>query len=212
MTSLTGLTALIQGEVGVKRDGLYGPVTASAVLAVLRARHGDQVAEPVITATSDKFEFDARSEAVLATLDAKAQPMFREFLALAKGTAASLGCEYVFISGNRSWAEQDALYAQGRTAPGRIVTNARGGSSNHNFMIAGDAGVFLGKIYLDGGTAGQKARASRVHRACAEHATACGLTWGGGWRPMVDEPHYEVETTLTLAQKRKLFEEKGTVL
>lgn len=37
----------------------------------------------------------------------------------------------------RSNTEQDALYAQGRTKPGRIVTRAKGGQSSHNFMLNG---------------------------------------------------------------------------
>lgn len=38
----------------------------------------------------------------------------------------------------RSIAEQEALYAQGRTKPGKIVTNARGGNSYHNYGLAVD--------------------------------------------------------------------------
>jgi peptidoglycan L-alanyl-D-glutamate endopeptidase CwlK len=213
MSDLISMITEIQGEVGVKRDGRIGPVTIGAVLAALKARHMDPAVEAVLPAkTSESFAFDSRTEAVLATLDPKAVPMFREFLCLAKGTAASLGCDYVLISGNRTYAEQDAIYAEGRTKPGEIRTNARGGYSNHNFEIAADAGVFLGKIYLDNGTAEQKARASKVHRACSEHALSCGLAWGGKWTSIVDQPHYEVATTLTLAQKRKLYSEKGSVL
>jgi peptidoglycan LD-endopeptidase CwlK len=37
----------------------------------------------------------------------------------------------------RSSIEQDALYAQGRTKPGKIVTNAKGGQSEHNYTING---------------------------------------------------------------------------
>lgn len=37
----------------------------------------------------------------------------------------------------RSNQEQDSLYEQGRTKPGSIVTNARGGQSEHNFMVDG---------------------------------------------------------------------------
>lgn len=37
----------------------------------------------------------------------------------------------------RSNTEQDALYAQGRTKPGKIVTRAKGGQSSHNFMLNG---------------------------------------------------------------------------
>jgi peptidoglycan L-alanyl-D-glutamate endopeptidase CwlK len=40
--------------------------------------------------------------------------------------------------GLRTWAEQDALYAQGRTKPGNIVTHAPGGWSWHNFGLAAD--------------------------------------------------------------------------
>lgn len=42
------------------------------------------------------------------------------------------------ISGYRSVAEQNELHAQGRTKPGKIVTNAKGGESFHNFGIAAD--------------------------------------------------------------------------
>lgn len=38
----------------------------------------------------------------------------------------------------RTFAESDALYAQGRTKPGPIVTNAKGGSSYHNYGLALD--------------------------------------------------------------------------
>jgi len=41
-------------------------------------------------------------------------------------------------AGMRTWAEQNALYAQGRTIPGNIVTNARGGESWHNYGVAVD--------------------------------------------------------------------------
>lgn len=51
-------------------------------------------------------------------------------------------------SGLRTYEEQNALYAQGRTAPGNKVTNAKGGFSNHNFGIAFDIGIFEGAKYL----------------------------------------------------------------
>ena len=38
----------------------------------------------------------------------------------------------------RDFKEQDALYEQGRTTPGSIVTYARGGQSAHNFGLALD--------------------------------------------------------------------------
>lgn len=48
------------------------------------------------------------------------------------------GIVFRVTQGWRSWAEQDSLYAQGRTAPGEIVTNAKGGESWHNYGCAVD--------------------------------------------------------------------------
>ena len=45
--------------------------------------------------------------------------------------------------------EQAKVYAQGRTAPGKIVTHAKPGHSNHNFGVAFDVGIFVGGQYID---------------------------------------------------------------
>ena len=42
------------------------------------------------------------------------------------------------VQGLRDWKQQDADYAQGRTVPGRIVTNAPAGHSWHEFGLAVD--------------------------------------------------------------------------
>ena len=154
---------------------------------------------------------DARSEQHLLTLDAKAQPFFRDFLLRAKATAATYGCEYVMICGTRTWEEQAEIYAQGRTKPGAKVTNAKPGQSWHNFGVAADFGVFRGRAYLDNTDA---ALAARVHAACAVHARECGLAWGGHWRTRPDAPHHQL---LALPQSptaahRETFKAKGSVL
>ena len=154
---------------------------------------------------------DSRSARNIATLDPKAQAGFTRFAIAARAVAAAMGCEYVAIAGNRSWAAQDALYAQGRTTgkPGKKVTNAPAGFSNHNFGIAVDFGVFADGQYLD---ETNPRLADKVHRACAEHAEDNGLAWGGLWESFPDLPHYETATILTLAQKRARFSQKGSVL
>jgi peptidoglycan L-alanyl-D-glutamate endopeptidase CwlK len=48
------------------------------------------------------------------------------------------GVHPIITQGLRSFAESDKLFAQGRTAPGAIVTNARAGSSYHNYGLAID--------------------------------------------------------------------------
>lgn len=213
MSDLRSITKDLQRELGLDADeidGVAGLVTIKAALAFVRASRMDFHEEKDGPATSSAtVELDPRSEKIIASLDPKARPMFRQFLCRAKATAATLGCEYVFIGGNRSYAEQDALFDKGRTKPGPRVTNARGGYSNHNFKIAADAGVFRAGSYLD---EKDPAMAAKIHKACSEHAKACGLEWGGSWSSFKDLPHYEVATGLSLAAKRKLFSEKGSVL
>jgi peptidoglycan L-alanyl-D-glutamate endopeptidase CwlK len=61
------------------------------------------------------------------------QPVCRDFLA----RAAHADIDVLITCTWRSSAEQDALYAQGRSQPGPIVTRARGGQSAHNYMLNG---------------------------------------------------------------------------
>lgn len=45
----------------------------------------------------------------------------------------------------RTFAEQDALFAQGRSKPGKIVTKAKGGQSYHNYGLAIDIVLLVDK-------------------------------------------------------------------
>lgn len=198
----------IQRAVGVEADGVFGPITAEAVIRELYNDTGRKL-QPLTEAALQYVGLDERSISNIETLDEKVRPAFAQFTRLAKATAATLGCEFVMISGNRSWEEQNEIYAQGRTKPGKRVTNAKGGFSNHNFKIAGDFGVFKGKVYMD---ASAPAVAARVHQACSEHALSCGLIWGGDWQDLADYPHYEFHTGMSMAEKRKKFKAEGTVL
>lgn len=91
----------------------------------------------------------------------------------------------------RTVAEQDALYAQGRTKPGSIVTNAKGSSysSQHQWGIAFD---FYLKMDVDGdGSVSDDAYndSTGMFKKAAELAKGLGLAWGGDWRSIVDKPH-----------------------
>ena len=189
----------IQRRCGAGADGVCGAVTASRVLAGLRRLVTGDMGEDL-----DDPAIDARTAGHLATLDAKAQDRFTQLCLLAKATAATFGCDYIGIEGHRTWKEQDALYLQTPK-----VTRCRGGFSNHNFGIAMDFGVFRGKSYLD---EANPILARRVHEACAIHARKLGFEWGGDWTKLKDYPHYEISTGLTMAAKRKLYQEKGSVL
>lgn len=194
----------IQRHYGLDVDGVAGPETMGAIW-----RDINEVPDMDAHAIPGSTDMDARTAANLATLDPKARDRFTQFYNLANATAATYGCTYVLIGGNRTWEEQDALYAIGRSKPGTRVTNAKGGQSNHNFGIGGDFGVFRGKSYLDDSN---PELAAKVHKACSMHAVACGLLWGGAWTSITDLPHYEVDTGLTMMAKRNLYKSKGSVL
>ncbi len=183
----------IQNLVHVRADGVFGPITARATLDALRDEQR-VVYEP-------GTEIDDRSAKNIATLLPRARDNFEKFYRLANATAATMGCEYILISGNRTWEEQEKLYNQGRTTAGNIVTNAKPGSSWHNMGVAGDCGVFQNGVYLDNSN---PKLARRVHIACSKHAKACGLKWGGDWKKFKDIPHYQLKVSESLSTARKL--------
>ena len=83
----------------------------------------------------------------------------------------------------RTVAEQDELYAQGRTKPGNKVTNARGSSysSQHQWGIAFD-------FYRSDGKGAYNEEGDFFGKAAAI-AKNLGLAWGGDWKSIVDKPH-----------------------
>jgi hypothetical protein len=95
------------------------------------------------------------------------------------------GISVEVVQGLRTFEEQDALYAKGRTEPGPIVTQARGGESNHNFGLAADLCPFAG------GKPDWSAPID-VWAAIGKTAIAHGLEWGGQWKKFVDKPHVQL--------------------
>jgi peptidoglycan L-alanyl-D-glutamate endopeptidase CwlK len=146
---------------------------------------------------------DARSERNILTLHPKVQKMARVFMNAAIPIAKAKGYDVRIISGTRTFAEQDAIYAQGRTAKGKIVTNARGGYSNHNFGIAFDVGVFKDTLYF--GT-------HPLYDELGLVGESLGFEWGGRWKKMVDKPHFQAKTGLTIAQMRERVNAKQDIL
>lgn len=122
---------------------------------------------------------DTRSEGIISTLLPEVQPLCRALI----NRAAEDGIVIKAISGLRSYDEQNSLYSQGRTTDGNIVTKAKGGYSNHNFGLAFDIGLFEDGKYIDD---------SPVYKTVSVCGKEFGLTWGGDWVGIEDEPHYEL--------------------
>lgn len=85
----------------------------------------------------------------------------------------------------RTKEEQDALYAQGRSKPGAIVTNAKGSSyqSMHQWGVAFDYCRNDGKgAYYDDG----------FFDKVGAIGQSIGLEWGGAWKSIKDKPHFQL--------------------
>lgn len=93
------------------------------------------------------------------------------------GIDLSIYCTY------RSFKEQDDLYAKGRTVPGKIVTNAKGGQSYHNFRVAYDCGPSVNRqIAWD---------RTDLFKKIGEIGESIGLEWGGRFKSIKDLPHFQ---------------------
>lgn len=172
-------------------DGSWGPLTQGAADA------WDKLA----SATAKTYgTFDSRTEGNIATLIPQAQRAARQFMVAAKAFPLTVQ----ILSGTRTYAEQTALYAQGRTNKSKpIVTNAPAGSSNHNFGIAFDVGIFQGKKYYEGKTKAESQ--AYVDLRKLTKPAVLELDWGGDWKSIKDQPHYELHTGKSVQQVRALL-------
>ena len=124
-------------------------------------------------------KLDKRSEKNLENLEPDIADQARQLINRLK----KMGIDAKITSGYRSCEEQDKLYAQGRTTPGKKVTNAKGGESPHNSGEAFDITIFKdNKPSYDPGA---------YNRAGAA-GNNMGLDWGGrfGDRPHFQQPNW----------------------
>ncbi len=187
---IQAMIAAVQKKLGVQVDGHAGAETWGAIYA--------KIVKPTIAGKAPELaitQVDDRSELNIATLLPVVRPMARALVQ----KAASVGVQIKIIGGSRTFAEQDALFAKGRSKPGPIVTNAKGGFSNHNFGIAFDVGVFAGNRYLG---------ESPKYKAVGVLGVDLGLEWGGNWTSFVDQPHFQLRPAwaMNFTEKEMLAE------
>ena len=86
----------------------------------------------------------------------------------------------------RTVLEQENLYAQGRTKPGDIVTNARGITydSFHQWGTAFD-------FYRNDGRGAYNEEGQFFEKVGAI-GESLGLEWGGSWKSIKDKPHFQL--------------------
>ena len=108
---------------------------------------------------------------------------------LAEKVNRQMGRELIIIFGFRSLKEQTKLYEQGRSAPGKIVTNAKAGSSPHNFNCAVDCWIMSEDGKSIDWNNSDFINIARSHAA----AVSDKIVWGGNFQSFVDYPHFELK-------------------
>ena len=118
-----------------------------------------------------------------------AKDKVERFIALCK----EQGIDLLVTSTYRDHESQNALYAQGRTKPGKIVTNAKGGQSFHNHRCAIDV------VPLINGKPNWNTK-DPVWPKIGALGKAAGLEWAGDWVKFKEMAHFQYTGGLTLAQ------------
>jgi peptidoglycan LD-endopeptidase CwlK len=137
-------------------------------------------------------------------------PPFADQLRYFESRLAAAKLPFYLFMAFRTFEDQDELYAQGRTRPGTIITNARGGDSLHNYGLGADF-VLDGQIEKPGVQWSWNTRADfNADGRCdwtqmGEIAESCGLEWGGRWKRLPDLPHLQNTYGLTLAEIKEIY-------
>jgi peptidoglycan LD-endopeptidase CwlK len=121
------------------------------------------------------------------------------------------GEEIRVVQGLRTWAEQDALYAQGRSTAGEIVTNVKGGYSYHCFGLAADCAPSL-----YGPDRPYDPDWNSSHFAWKDmeaKGVSLGLVSGADWCSLPDAPHFQMTGRFPIDEPndevRSLFAQGG---
>ena len=102
------------------------------------------------------------------------------------------GIDLLVTSTYRDNESQDALYAQGRTQPGKIVTKAKAGQSFHNYRCAVDVVPLVnGKPVWDD---------TMLWSQIGGLGKQVGLEWAGDWQTFKEYPHFQYTGGKTIKQ------------
>lgn len=116
----------------------------------------------------------------ITKLHPKLQSKIKELQSLCEKNGLKIGISECV----RTKAEQDELYAKGRTAKGSIVTNVKYPNSMHCWGVAFD-------IYRNDGK-GAYNDADGFFSKVGKLGKSIGLEWGGEWKSIVDKPHFQL--------------------
>jgi len=123
--------------------------------------------------------WDPITERRIQSLHPLIRDKVREFIYKAEKEGMALR----ITSGFRTFQQQQAIYNQGRTTPGKVITNARPGYSYHNYGLAIDV------VPMENG---QPVWNSTHWNRIGRLGKSLGFEWGGDFTSLVDKPHFQI--------------------
>lgn len=108
--------------------------------------------------------------------------------------------DFTVVAGVRTTAQQQALYAQGRTTKGSIVTKADGVKNKSNHQAKADGfghavdlyPFYNGSVQVHDKDVLSKLRIIALHIKSKASLLGIPIQWGGDWK-FVDPPHFELK-------------------
>jgi peptidoglycan L-alanyl-D-glutamate endopeptidase CwlK len=111
---------------------------------------------------------------------------------------------FTVVCGVRTIAEQQELYAKGRTKPGLVVTNCDGIKNRSNHQVHSDGYGYAVDLYADA-NGNDKVDAVEINDIPSLRIVAktikdvakslnINVEWGGDWQgKLIDYPHFEMK-------------------
>lgn len=199
---------------------LNGPTSVDPLLRAqeLLFGQGGPTTATATGAATDIPQMNARSEAVLANVN----PQLANRVRLMAAELRAQGIDIIVTSGLRTHAQQTALYAQGRESLSRVnelrriagwgpisasenrgrVTNARAGSSLHNYGLAVDV------VPLVNGQPNWNV-GNDVWNRIGAAGKRQGMEWGGDFTSIVDKPHFQMTGGRSVSDLNRQYNANG---
>jgi peptidoglycan L-alanyl-D-glutamate endopeptidase CwlK len=121
-------------------------------------------------------------------------PLLQDKFALFDIDCKKQNIDYIVTCTHRTYAEQDALYAQGRTVSGAIVTCAKGGDSAHNVYKDAEHTIPNACAFdiclMENGKPQWEVGAG--WHALGAAGLIVGLDWAGVWTDFREYPHFQL--------------------
>lgn len=194
-----------QASKNLKADGIVGPKTLQLLFAAANPATIVVAVHSAPTGYQDKPTLQ-RIQLLHPKLRADGLNIYNEICRVLNGRSTVR-----FTYSLRTFAEQTAIYNQGRTTKGPIVTNAKAGQSYHNFGLAIDIALLIDK---DGNGTYDEVKWDTVGDYDGDKVSdwmeivrvfkAYGWTWGADWdndgvtkaqgdrdEGLVDAPHFQ---------------------